>query len=67
MLSPHSKSIFDAITIGISIAFGLNIASALKANALDLRWWILSFEKRPSEEVRVVLFEERSLMHSRSS
>ena len=51
MLSPQSKSLFDAITIALSIGLGLNIASALKANALDLRWWILSFEKRPSQEV----------------
>ena len=52
VLSSGAKSRFDAITVALSIAFGLNVASALKAIALDLRWWILSLEKRPSREVR---------------
>lgn len=38
--------------VALSIAFGLNAASALKAIALDLRWWILSMGKRPAQEVR---------------
>ncbi|KAI4267746.1 MAG: hypothetical protein L6R35_006827, partial [Caloplaca aegaea] len=50
VLSPRTKSHFDAITVALSIALGLNVASALKAIALDLRWWILSIEKRPSQE-----------------
>lgn len=52
VISPRTKSAFDTITIGLSIAFGLNIASSLKGIALDLRWWILSAKKRPSREVR---------------
>jgi hypothetical protein len=38
VISPTTKSIFDAIIVGISIAFSLNIGSSLKAIALDLRW-----------------------------
>ncbi|KAL8916717.1 MAG: hypothetical protein Q9208_008364 [Pyrenodesmia sp. 3 TL-2023] len=51
VLSPRAKSQFDAVTVALSIALGLNVASALKAIALDLRWWILSIEKRPSKEL----------------
>lgn len=51
VLSPREKSKVDALTVALSIALGLNIASALKANALDLRWWILSKRKRSSQEV----------------
>lgn len=51
VITPRSMSVFDAITIGLSLAYGLNIASALQAIALDLRWWILSKKRRPSQEV----------------
>ena len=55
VLSPRRKKVFDTITIGLSIAFGLSIASSLKGIALDLRWWMLSTRKRSSQEVRFVL------------
>ena len=51
ILSPRTKSHFDTITVALSIALGLNVASALKTIALDLRWWFLSMGKRPSREV----------------
>jgi hypothetical protein len=51
VISPERKSGFDAITVALSIALGLNIASSLKSIALDLRWWILSKRRRPSQEV----------------
>ena len=54
VISPRTKSGFDAITVALSIAFGLNIASSLKAVALDLRWWVLSMKRRSSQEVCVV-------------
>lgn len=55
VLSPRTKSLFDAITVALSIAFGLNIASSLKAIALDLRWWVLSIKRRSSQEVSSTL------------
>lgn len=58
VISPRTKSVFDTITIGLSIAFGMSIASSLKGVALDLRWWILSTGKRPSQEVRFTLRED---------
>ena len=54
VISPRTKSGFDAITVALSIAFGLNIASSLKAIALDLRWWVLSMKRRSSREVRSI-------------
>lgn len=54
VISPGKKSVFDAITVAISIAFGLNIASSLKEVALNLRWWILGSKRRPAQEVRIL-------------
>jgi hypothetical protein len=51
VISPERKSGFDAITVALSIALGLNIASSLKSIALDLRWWVLGKRRRPSKEV----------------
>jgi hypothetical protein len=46
-----SKRMYNAITTGVSIALGLNIASAFKDMALNLRWVILSNRKRNLVEV----------------
>ncbi|KAK3171024.1 hypothetical protein OEA41_003108 [Lepraria neglecta] len=55
VISPGAKSVFDAINVALSIAFGLNIASSLKEIALDFRWWILGYRRRPSQEVEFIL------------
>jgi hypothetical protein len=47
----NSKKIYNTITTGISIALGLNIASAFKDMALNMRWPILSHQKRSLKEV----------------
>lgn len=47
------KKTYNTITTGISIALGLNIASAFKDIALNMRWPILSLRKRNLVEVRV--------------
>lgn len=46
-----SKRIFNAITTGISIALGINIATSLKDMALNVRWAILHARKRNLYEV----------------
>lgn len=46
-----SKRIFNAITTGISIALGINIATSLKDMALNARWAILHARKRNLYEV----------------
>ncbi|KAF2459603.1 hypothetical protein BDY21DRAFT_338696 [Lineolata rhizophorae] len=55
VISPSMKSRFDVITVALSIAFGLNIAAGLRENALSLRWWIVSFRKRPPQTVDLIL------------
>ena len=42
---------YNALTTGISIALGLNIASAFRDMALNMRWPILSGRKRNLVEV----------------
>lgn len=49
--SEGSKRVYNTITTGISIALGLNIASAFKDMALNIRWVILSNRKRNLVEV----------------
>lgn len=61
VISAATKSIFDAIIVGISIALSLNIASSLKAVALDLRWWVLSIKRRASKEVQRTLPNKLSM------
>lgn len=51
VISPRTKSLFDAINVALSILFGLNIASSLKEMALDFRWWFLAGRRRRAEEV----------------
>jgi hypothetical protein len=46
-----SKRIYNTITTGLSIALGLNIQSAFKDMALNMRWVILSNRKRNLIEV----------------
>lgn len=49
--SEAQKKMYNSITVGISIALGLNIASAFKDMALNMRWPILSGRKRNLVEV----------------
>ncbi|CAO2648686.1 Nn.00g079530.m01.CDS01 [Neocucurbitaria sp. VM-36] len=51
VISPQTKSNFDAVVVALSMVFGLNIASGLKGIALDLRWWILDARKRSDREL----------------
>jgi hypothetical protein len=50
-----SKKTYNTITTMISILLGLNIASAFKDMALNMRWPILSHQKRSLKEVSIWL------------
>lgn len=50
-ISESQKKMYNTITTGISIALGLNIASAFKDMALNMRWPILAARKRNLVEV----------------
>ncbi|APA07111.1 hypothetical protein sscle_02g018810 [Sclerotinia sclerotiorum 1980 UF-70] len=56
-----SKRIFNAITTGVSIALGINIATSLKDMALNARWPILHARKRNLYELDLTLHAD-SLM-----
>jgi hypothetical protein len=51
----NQKKLYNTITTGISIALSLNIASAFKDMALNMRWPILSSRRRNLEEVSAKL------------
>jgi hypothetical protein len=51
VLSENQKRMYNAITTAISIALGLNLMSAFKDLALNMRWPILSAKKRNLVEV----------------
>jgi hypothetical protein len=49
--SEDEKKLFNAVTTAISLCLGLNIASAFKDIALNMRWVILAQKKRSLKEV----------------
>jgi hypothetical protein len=49
--SEDQKKMFNAVTTGLSLCLGLNIASAFKDIALNMRWVILAQKKRSLKEV----------------
>jgi hypothetical protein len=53
--SETSKRLYNTITTGVSIALGLNIASAFKDMALNMRWVVLSNRKRNLIEMDLLL------------
>jgi len=50
--SESQKKLFNTLTTGISIALGLNIASAFKEMAVNMRWVVLKRGARSLREVR---------------
>jgi hypothetical protein len=50
-LTSRQKSILDALFVGLSIAMGLNIATALKQIATHMRWWFLDTRRTDFYEV----------------
>jgi uncharacterized RDD family membrane protein YckC len=51
ILDQGQKRFFNFLVTAFSLALGLNLASSLKSIAIKCRWWILSWEKRPLEDV----------------
>ncbi|KAA8576175.1 hypothetical protein EYC84_006330 [Monilinia fructicola] len=54
-VTEHSKRIFNAITTGISIALGINVASTFKDMASTARWPILHARKSYVDELELTL------------
>jgi hypothetical protein len=51
VISSKRKKWFNAINTGLSLALGMSIAHGFKAMAIDIRWWILSRQRRSLSEV----------------
>lgn len=64
-ISENQKKIYNAITTAISIALGLNIASAFKDMALNMRWPILASKKRPLRQVGFISWSENVCWYTR--
>ncbi len=45
------RGTFNALIVGMSICLGLAVASAMKSNARELRWWLLSLGESQLLEV----------------
>lgn len=60
VLDNNDKSIFESIIVTLSLIVGLNIASALKDIAKQMRWWFLSLKRRDLSEVRDIPFVTRA-------
>ena len=57
-VSESQKRLYNAITTALSLALGLNIASAFKDMALNMRWPILAAKKRNLREVGWQSFQQ---------
>jgi hypothetical protein len=55
ILDQGQKRFFNFLVTVFSLALGLNLATSLKSVAIKCRWWILSWEKRPLEDVEAIL------------
>ncbi|KAJ6436945.1 transposase-like protein [Purpureocillium lavendulum] len=49
---------FNALIIGLSIGLGLNLASSLKGDVGELRWWLLSLHDHTPLEADLILQSE---------
>ncbi|OAA60717.1 hypothetical protein ISF_05756 [Cordyceps fumosorosea ARSEF 2679] len=54
-LAQRRRLEFNTFVIALTIALGLNIASSLKANAVELQWWLLSLHHYGPREADLIL------------
>ncbi|GJN78346.1 hypothetical protein VFPFJ_04570 [Purpureocillium lilacinum] len=52
------KKEFNSLVIGLSIALSLNLASSLKGDVGELRWWLLSLRDYTPREADLILQSE---------
>ncbi|KAG9247581.1 hypothetical protein BJ878DRAFT_414632 [Calycina marina] len=55
VVDENHKRLFNAVTTGISLGLGLNIASSFKDLALNMRWPILHTRRRNLRELDLIL------------
>ncbi|EGX96278.1 hypothetical protein CCM_00934 [Cordyceps militaris CM01] len=54
----RKKLEFNTLVIALTIALSLNITSSLKANAMDLQWWLLSLRRYKPREADLIMASE---------
>ncbi|TQW00690.1 hypothetical protein IF1G_00621 [Cordyceps javanica] len=57
-LPQRKKLEFNTFIIALTISVGLNIASSLKANAVELQWWLLSLRRYKPREADLIMSSE---------
>ncbi|KAM3432162.1 hypothetical protein MY4824_006711 [Beauveria thailandica] len=57
-LPQRKKLEFNTLVIALTISLGLNIASSLKANAVELQWWLLSLRRYKAREADLIMSSE---------
>lgn len=57
-LPQRKKLEFNTLVIALTIALSLNITSSLKANAMDLQWWLLSLRRYKPREADLIMASE---------
>ncbi|PMB67271.1 hypothetical protein BM221_006934 [Beauveria bassiana] len=57
-LPQRKKLEFNTLVIALTISLGLNIASSLKANAVELQWWLLSLRRYKPREADLIMSSE---------
>ncbi|OAA76942.1 hypothetical protein LEL_06626 [Akanthomyces lecanii RCEF 1005] len=57
-LPQRKKLEFNTLVIALTISLGLNIASSLKANAMELQWWLLSLRRYKPREADLIMSSE---------
>lgn len=58
-LPQRKKLEFNTLVIALTISLGLNIASSLKANAMELQWWLLSLRRYKPREADLIMSSEQ--------
>jgi hypothetical protein len=64
LIGENGKKVYNTLVTGLSMALGISLASSFKAIALDLRWFILSRNKRPIEEVNPSSFLDEAILNT---
>lgn len=54
----RKKKEFNTLIIALTIMLSLNITSALKSNAMELQWWLLSLRRYKPREADLIMSSE---------
>lgn len=58
VLPQRKKLEYNTLVIALTISLSLNITSSLKANAVELQWWLLSLRRYKPREADLIMSSE---------